>query len=163
MLNTPVAGATFDITGTVKDAGGLASLTVKVNGATLPLTVDPVTGYVANAIAPYSVLGAIAENGANVIIVTAKDLSGNTSTMTKAVTYLNNRPALTGTYTALIKPTGTPDGDTTGFLTATLSVAGKITGKVTLSGVTIAFTVSDTQVVILRVFYGGVDWEPLVA
>ena len=140
VLNTPVAGATFDITGTVKDAGGLASLTVKVNGATLPLTVDPVTGYVANAIAPYSVLGAIAENGANVIIVTAKDLSGNTSTMTKAVTYLNNRPALTGTYTALIKPTSTPDGDTTGFLTATLSVAGKITGKVTLSGVTIAFT-----------------------
>ena len=140
VLNTPVAGATFDITGTVKDAGGLASLTVKVNGATLPLTVDPVTGYVANAIAPYSVLGAIAENGANVIIVTAKDLSGNTSTMTKTVTYLNNRPALTGTYTALIKPTGTPDGDTTGFLTATLTVAGKITGKVTLSGVTIAFT-----------------------
>ena len=140
VLNTPVAGAAFDITGTVKDAGGLASLTVKVNGATLPLTVDPVTGYVANAIAPYSVLGAIAENGANVILVTAKDLSGNTSTMTKTVTYLNNRPALTGTYTALIKPTGTPDGDTTGFLTATLSVAGKITGKVTLSGVTIAFT-----------------------
>ena len=140
VLNTPVAGAAFDITGTVKDAGGLASLTVKVNGATLPLTVDPVTGYVANAIAPYSVLGAIAENGANVILVTAKDLSGNTSTMTKTVTYLNNRPALTGTYTALIKPTGTPDGDTTGFLTATLTVAGKITGKVTLSGVTIAFT-----------------------
>ena len=29
--------------------------------------------------------------------------------------------------------------------------------------VTIAFTVSDTQVVILRVFYGGVDWEPRLA
>ena len=140
VLATPVAGATFDITGTVKDAGGLASLTVKVNGATLPLTVNPVTGYVANAIAPYSVLGAIAENGANVIIVTATDPSGNTATMTKTVTHLNNRPALTGTYTALIKPTGTPDGDTTGFLTTTVTDAGKLTGKVTLSGVTIPFT-----------------------
>ena len=29
--------------------------------------------------------------------------------------------------------------------------------------VTIAFTLSDTQVVILRVFYGGVDWKPLLA
>ena len=140
VLNTPAAGATFDITGTVKDAGGLASLIVKVNGATLPLTVDPVTGYVANAIAPYSVLGVAAENGANVILVTAKDLSGNTITATKTVTYTNNRPALTGTYTALIKPTGTPDGDTAGFLTATVTDAGKLTGKVTLSGVTIAFT-----------------------
>ena len=29
--------------------------------------------------------------------------------------------------------------------------------------VTIAFTVTDTQVRILRIFYGGVDWEPLLA
>ena len=29
--------------------------------------------------------------------------------------------------------------------------------------VTIAFTVSDTQVRLLRIFYGGVDWEPLLA
>ena len=29
--------------------------------------------------------------------------------------------------------------------------------------ITIAFTVSDTQVNILRIFYGGMDWEPLLA
>ena len=29
--------------------------------------------------------------------------------------------------------------------------------------VTIAFTVTDTQVRILRIFYGGVDWEQLLA
>ena len=28
--------------------------------------------------------------------------------------------------------------------------------------ITIAFTVSDTQVNILRIFYGGMDWEPLL-
>ena len=29
--------------------------------------------------------------------------------------------------------------------------------------VTILFTVTDEEVVILRAFYGGVDWEPLLA
>ena len=29
--------------------------------------------------------------------------------------------------------------------------------------VTIAFSVTETRVEILRVFYGGVDWEPLLA
>ena len=29
--------------------------------------------------------------------------------------------------------------------------------------VTIAFSVTETRVEILRIFYGGVDWEPLLA
>ena len=140
VINTPVAGATFDINGTVKDAGGLSAFSVKVNGVTLPITVDPVTGYINNTAAPFSALGAIAENGQNMITVTATDGSGNTAVSSRFVTYVNNRPALAGTYTAVLNPTGTPDGDVAGFVTVTVTATGATTGKLTISGATITFT-----------------------
>jgi hypothetical protein len=133
-------GATFDITGTVLDAGGLTSLVVKLNGAVVPLTVNPVAGYVPGTTVGFTAAGAAPEAGKNEITVEALDPSGNRVTIFRQVTYTNTRADLAGTYNATINPVGAPDADTAGLVNATVSATGAVTGSVRISGVTIRFS-----------------------
>ena len=136
---TTTAG-TFDITGTVRDAGGLTSLIVKLNGVVVPLTVDPVVGYVPGTTAPFTAAGATPETGKNTISVESLDPSGNRATVFHYVTYTNTRPDLAGIYNATIAPVGPPDADSAGLVNATVTATGVVTGNARISGVIIRFT-----------------------
>ena len=135
---TVAAPGTFNLTGTVKDDGAtdLSLFTVTLNGA----TVTPTRGaYVANTAVGFSANGLQAENGTNTLVVTARDAQGNTTVLTKTFTCAGGSlsPALAGTYTGLLVPTGTPDNNTSGFFTATITSTASFTGKVTLGGITV--------------------------
>ncbi len=125
-----VAG-TFTISGTVKDDFLLASLTVKLNGET---QTAPSFTFVSNTTVPWSLSGLAPQNGLNVIEVEARDFAGHITRATKTVSYVNNRPELAGTYSALLVPGGTPGVDTSGLVTVTVTATGTFTGKAFLSG-----------------------------
>jgi len=131
--------ATFDITGTVKENLGLTSFTVKLNGVTQTLDTPVTLGAPLNSVL-WKVTGALAENGPNTIIVEAIDGAGRIGTTSKTVTYTNTRPALVGTYSALLKPSGTATNDVSGLVTVTVAAAGTFTGKVSLGGTSVSFS-----------------------
>ncbi|MEQ1862598.1 MAG: REJ domain-containing protein [Chthoniobacteraceae bacterium] len=140
-ITAPTAGTVtgdFAITGTVKENFLLASLTVSLNGEVLPLSAP--LNFAPNATVPWSVTGVAPENGPNVIFVEAIDTSGNRKSATKTVNYVNNRPGLAGSFSALLQPTGTPTHDTVGLVAATVTATGTFTGKVTIGGVAIPFS-----------------------
>lgn len=134
--------ATFTVAGTVTEAGGgLSSFKIELNGVEQTLAVDPVGAGVGVVFgAAFSATGIAPENGSNFLSIVATDLSGNTATVTKTVGYANNRPALAGTYNAVLEATGAPDFDTTGLVSVTVTNTGIFSGKVTLSDVTVPFT-----------------------
>jgi len=137
---TATVSASFDVVGTVKDNNGLSAFSVKLNGVTVPLTVNPLTSFVVNTAVPFTASGAVPENGTNTLVIEATDASGNKTILTKVVTYTNSRPELAGSYDALLIPVGAPDIDTTGLVTVTVANSGTFTGRATLSGVSVAFT-----------------------
>lgn len=140
VLSTPTGTtvpATFNISGTVRDQYGIQSLTVKLNGVTQ--TLDAPLAFVKNTNVPWAVSGVVAENGANVIEVTAMDLNGRTTTVRKTVNYTNIRPALASTYCALLEPTGTVSNDTFGLVHVTVTNTGAFSGNVKIGGASLPF------------------------
>ncbi len=133
-------GASFDLTGTVKENVALYSFTVKLNGVVGALTVDPLGAFVANTNVAFSVVGVTPENGSNTLVIEAVDTMGNKATVTKTLTYTNNRPALAGTYNAILAPTGAPNIGTTGLVTATVTATGAFSGKAMLGGLSVPFS-----------------------
>uniref|UniRef100_C6DZV1 Fibronectin type III domain protein n=1 Tax=Geobacter sp. (strain M21) TaxID=443144 RepID=C6DZV1_GEOSM len=95
------------ITGTVTDAGGIASVTVKVG--TAAAVVATVSG---NA---WSCNIAALTEGRNSILVTARDVSGNQSEVTELVLLDTTPPALT------VRPVVTPPVYTSQTITGTVS------------------------------------------
>jgi len=134
---TPGSNGSFDLTGTVKENVALTSFTVKLNGTTLALTIDPQATFTANAAVPFSAGTVTAENGSNTITVEATDSSGNKTIANKTVNFSNVRPELAGSYNALLVPIGTPDNDTTGLVSVTITASGTFSGKATLGGVSV--------------------------
>jgi uncharacterized delta-60 repeat protein len=133
-INSP-----FLLTGTVKEEVALSAFTVKLNGVARTLTVSPLTNFVANANVAFSVAGLLPENGSNTITIEATDSSGNRSTVTKTTSFINNRPLLAGSYSALLVPVGPPNNLNSGIINVTLSASGTFTGSVTFMEVTTAF------------------------
>lgn len=139
-LGSVVTGP-FDIVGTVRENDGLRSFVVKVNGVVWTLNTDPLGNFSANAALGYGVLGVSPENGPNLIVIEARDMSGNTTTLSKTVTYVNPGVAgRAGTYSALLKPTGTPDVNTSGLVTVTVGTTGSFSGSAMLGGVKVSFS-----------------------
>lgn len=134
---TKTVPAAFDIHGTVSDNFGLLSFEVTLNGT--PLVLDAPLAFSPNTAIPWSVSGAVAENGPNLIQVTATDLNGKVTKAARVVTHVNSRPALSGTYTAWLAPDGTPALGKTGLIQVSVADSGYFTGKVTLGGVAAAF------------------------
>lgn len=140
-ISTPAGStvaATFNIAGIVRDNFGIQSLIVKLNGATQ--TLDAPLAFVANTNVPWSVTGVAAENGPNLIEVTATDLNGRSTTVKKTVTFINRRTGLSGTFLALIEPAGAPSNDTFGLLCVTITDSGAFSGSVKLGGASLPFT-----------------------
>jgi hypothetical protein len=131
-----VAGA-FTLTGTVNEDVALKSFTVTLNGA--PVTLDAQATFVPKTNMPWSASNVAPENGSNTIVVTAVDFANHTTTATKIVGYVNNRPELAGTYNAVLLPNVAlpADNDTTGLVTVTVAKSGSFSGRVTLGGVAI--------------------------
>ncbi len=133
-------GGRFDLVGTVADNDALSAFTVTLNGVAVPLSPDPTTAFPSASPVSFSKLGIQAENGSNTLLVTAVDASGNTTTVSKLLTFANNRTQLAGNYTALLEPTDTPSVDTAGMITLTVTSAGVFSGKANLSGVSVSFS-----------------------
>jgi|GEM_PF-1638133 len=139
-LTSPTArkvSAGFAIAGTVQDDEALASLTVQLNGAPLPLDA-PLPGNT-NAAIPWSVSGGQPENGLNTIEVVAVDFAGFTTRVVRTVEYVNERPGLAGSYAVLLRPTGAgrlgiAEVDTNGLLQVTVTSGGAFTGRMMLAG-----------------------------
>lgn len=134
---TKTVGATFDITGFVSDNVGLLSFEVRLNGH--PLALDAPLAFSPNANIPWSVTGAAAENGPNLIEAEATDFNGRRTKVTRLVTFVNSRPALSGIYPAWISPTGTPANAKTGRIQINVIDSGYFTGAVQISGATAGF------------------------
>lgn len=81
-----------------------------------------------------------AENGTNVLVLTAVDTSGNTTVATKSITFKNTGlgGTVAGIYNGVLVASGAVNNDTTGFVTLTVTPTATFTGKVTLGGITIA-------------------------
>jgi uncharacterized delta-60 repeat protein len=133
-------GASFDVIGKVKENDVLASFTVKLNGVAKTLETNPLTGFTANTDLDFKAAGLEPANGTNTLVIEAIDASGNKTTVTKTITYANQRPALAGTYNAVLSSAGTPAMATTGLITATVTTTGTFSGKVTVNGLAIAFS-----------------------
>lgn len=127
-------GASFNVTGTVLENIALSSFSVKFNGVAQVLAVNPRVGFLSNKKVPFSANGLAAENGVNTILIEATDTSGNRTAVTKTTTYTNNRPALAGTYSAVLTASGPATLDNTGYLTVKVTAGGSFTGTVFLSG-----------------------------
>ncbi len=136
VIAPPARSATseFTISGTVKENSALASFKVKLNGVEVAL--DAPLSFVGNANVAWSA-SILLENGSNLIEVEAVDRAGRSAKVTKMVTYVNTRPALAGTYTAVLVPVGTPGVHTTGLVTVTVTATGAFTGKARLSGASV--------------------------
>lgn len=122
--------AVFDLAGQVHDNFGIASLTVKVNGAVQ--TLDAPLGTGAAIWLDWSVAGVVAENGPNLIEVEAVDLAGRRVRLARSVTFLHSRPALAGVYDAWLEPAGAPAQETTGLVSVSATATGAFSGRVTL-------------------------------
>jgi len=128
----------FNVTGTVQENVELASFVVKLNGAAQTLTANPLTAFAAGSPLPFSVLNVAPENGSNELVIEAIDTSGNKTTVTKKIAFVNNRPALAGTYHALLRATGVADYDTAGIMVVTVTSTGAFTGKATVGDLSVA-------------------------
>ena len=141
---TAPAGTTvngdFGIAGTVTENLQLASFRVTVNGVEQQLATDPLAAFSANVALPFSVASVTPENGKNVIVVEATDTNGNRATMTKTITFLNDRPALAGTYHALLDPLDAPAIENSGLVTVTVMATGTFSGNVMFADVKVPFT-----------------------
>jgi hypothetical protein len=83
------------------------------------------------------------ENGANTLTIRATDKVGNVSLTNKVITFINSTYAGTvaGSYSGIIKPSGTANNDKSGFITATINGAsGSFSGKITVGGVGASFS-----------------------
>lgn len=122
----------FTISGRVKEAIGLVSVTVQVNGGTPVAAMLP--GDTGAGIA-WSVEGWTPENGVNTILVTATDYNGNVGTATRTVAFNDpNVAEQAGTYLALIRPTGALNANYLGLARVQVSATGAFTGKGMSSG-----------------------------
>ncbi len=140
--STVATPGTFNLAGTVKEENGpgLTSFTVTFNGTPVTLASGPTLGATVPTLGvPFTATGLQADNGENLLVVTAVDASGNSTTLTKTVTYVNTTlgTALIGSYNGVIVPTGTTDNDKSGFVTLTVTATATFSGKVTLGGVTV--------------------------
>ena len=135
---TTTVPSTFGIAGTVNENLALETFVVKVNG--VPQTLDAPLAFVPKQNVPWSVTGAIAENGPNVIEVTATDFAGRVGRAVKTVTYVNNRPELAGIYDAVLLPAGTPGLDNFGLVTLTARDSGAFSGRAYLGGTSFSFS-----------------------
>lgn len=135
---TNVVGASVNVTGKVNENDALFSFTVKLNGVAQTLTANPLTSFAAGTDMSYSALNTAPENQTNnTLVIEALDVSGNKTTITKTLSYTNNRPELAGTYNALLAPTATPDFTNTGLVSFSVANTGLFTGTVTLGGVSV--------------------------
>ncbi len=132
-----VTGA-FTLSGTVKENIELASFTVTLNGE--PLALDAPLVLTPNAVVSWSVSVVPPENGNNVVLVEAVDVSGNRGTAKKTLAFVSNRPELAGIYHALLVATGAPGNDTTGLITVKATATGAFSGKTLLGGVSKSFS-----------------------
>lgn len=132
---TKTVSGPFTIAGTVMDDTEVASLTVRLNSVVLPL--DAEVNPAPNVVANWSISNVTPDNGLNVIEVRAVDPNGNTSLASASFTHVNDRPALAGRYTALLKATGVPRLSNTGLVTLKVSSTGMFTGKVILGELSI--------------------------
>lgn len=134
---TGVVTGPFVLSGTVKENVDLSSFTVTLNGA--PLTLDASLDFTANTVLTWTVSGVVPENGVNTVVVEAVDARGNRGVAKKTLTFVNNRPGLAGTFSALLAPTGTPANATVGLVSVKVSATGTFTGRAQLGGVSRPF------------------------
>lgn len=134
-LVPPTLGAdgSFSISGTVKDALDLDSVVATLGSEVITASV---TGFAPGVATPFTAGTFHAQNGANTLIIQAKDSSGNTATLTKAITFVNSATytAQAGTYTGILLPEGTAANEKAGFVTVTVTATGVFTGKATVNG-----------------------------
>lgn len=136
--STTTVGATFAVSGTVSENFALASFEVRLNQ--VPLVLDQPLSFVPGVPAAWSVNGLVAENGPNLIEVEAVDLTGRKGRITKSVIYTNNRPGLSGHYSAWIEPVEAPGVDTCGLVTVNPTSRGTFSGRILLGGTSHAFS-----------------------
>lgn len=140
-LTAPKAGVlasgvtTFDVTGLAADDRGIDHVEVTINGVLSNVT----PGAFSAGKASFSKTAIVADNGTNTVSVVAVDPSGNRSAaVTRVVTYVNNRPALTGVYNGLIVPAaGSRSNNTSGLVNLTVGNSGLFSGKVSIGAATI--------------------------
>ena len=130
--------STVNFGGTVKDQFGIQSVVVTLNGVEVPL--DTPLNFVANTNLPWSISNLVMENGPNVFQITTTDLNGRKTTVTKTVYYWSRRPALAGSFCALVEPASTPSHETFGLVQVTVTDTGSFSGNVKIAGVTLPFT-----------------------
>gem|GEM_PF-3802259 len=131
-------GADFALNGVVKDDVVLKSFTVKLNG--VPIALDAPLAFFAKMEVPWSVSHVRPENGPNLIEVEAIDLAGHTVRARKTVTFTNQRPALSGVFRALLRPSSGATNDQVGVVTVSVTKTGSFTGKFTMHGKNVRFS-----------------------
>ncbi len=145
-ITVPANGQVAAFQGTAADTSaaagvaGVASVEYSLNNSAFVATTLGTPNGVATT---FDIPSLQLENGANTVTIRATDKVGNVSLTNKTISFVNSTYAATvaGSYSGIIKPTGTANNDKSGFFTATISAAsGSFSGKISVGGITASFT-----------------------